>query len=375
MNNVVIVTPGFPDHHLECLSLFYLNGLRIPVGIIKKSELMTLPEHNTGMVLIRKDAFSCNYRDKAMIMSFISQMNENLKEELHTYSPIGSEFVGTVIDVGKNVIDLKIGDRVIPNAQYPFAADAELHPGIPTNQASKKIQALPAKQLLRVPTQMPDDVAASFTIAGHTIYSMLEKANLKTGDNVLVTSLKSNTSLGIVSALKCKGVNIWGITTSAHFVDEFVSMGLNKIIVVDHRVRDFSEVEEISEFVKETGGFDVVFDPFFDLHLSKITSCMNVNSRYLSCGFYNQFRLKEKADVVGKSMDNIIIDCILKNISIIGNCLGQKRHLEQAVQDYISGKFDIKIDSVISGGEIAYFFDRTFNDPDRFGKVVYKYDD
>jgi D-arabinose 1-dehydrogenase-like Zn-dependent alcohol dehydrogenase len=104
---------------------------------------------------------------------------------------------------------------------------------------------------------------------------------------------------------------------------------------------------------------------------------MKVNSRYISCGYYDQLNLAQLGEFkyVGKSINELMAECIIKNISIIGNCLGHKSHLEQAIEEYQKGNFNIPIDSVITGNDIAYFFDRTFNDPDRIGKVVYKYND
>ncbi len=380
MDSIIICSNRTSDTTVKLLDFFYLNEFKIPIGIIDVDGFSpdTLDEKQNA-VIVRKKAFSMSYRDRAILFSmygrFYNQNND--KDNVAFFSCVGSEFIGEVIARGNNVKHLKIGDRVIPNAQYPLPGNAELHPGIPTNQASRRAQLFHKDQLVKIPKELPNEVASSITIAGHTVYSMMEKAELKAGNNVLVTSLKSNTSMALVSALKSKDVNIWGLTTSSHHVEKFLSIGINKVVINDSRTKDFLEVEEIKEFVKETGGFDVVFDPFFDLHLSKVTSCMNVNSKYLSCGFYKQLNLRkvEPEEVPEKSVNEIMIECILKNISIIGNCLGEKRHLEQAIDEYLKGNFDIPIDSVITGNDIAYFFDRTFNDPDRFGKVVYKYDD
>ena len=48
--------------------------------------------------------------------------------------------------------------------------------------------------------------------------------------------------------------------------------------------------------------------------------------------------------------------------------------LEHALQDYAAGRFDVIVDSVFSGNQVADFFNRTYNSRDRFGKVVYRYD-
>ena len=63
----------------------------------------------------------------------------------------------------------------------------------------------------------------------------------------------------------------------------------------------------------------------------------------------------------------------MKNVQIIGNCIGLTSDLQQAVTDYVAGDLAVQIDSVCDGGGIGPFLDRTFNAGDRFGKVVYRY--
>ena len=57
----------------------------------------------------------------------------------------------------------------------------------------------------------------------------------------------------------------------------------------------------------------------------------------------------------------------------MGNCLGTTEDLKNALQDYASGDLKVIIDSVFTGNQVGAFFDRTYNAPDRFGKVVYRY--
>lgn len=77
------------------------------------------------------------------------------------YSPIGSEFVGTVLEVGLAVTDFKKGDRVMANTSYPFRTNGSMG-GVPTNFASQGILLLEEDQLIKVPDSMPDEVAAAF---------------------------------------------------------------------------------------------------------------------------------------------------------------------------------------------------------------------
>jgi hypothetical protein len=49
--------------------------------------------------------------------------------------------------------------------------------------------------------------------------------------------------------------------------------------------------------------------------------------------------------------------------------------LSNVIKDYVSDSFNVVIDSVFNGPQVAAFFDRIYNARDRFGKVVYQYAD
>ena len=377
MENVVVCGYNVSDTSVKACSFFYIDNVGVPIGIInQKPPLFDEQDLHQNKVLVKKKAFSCNYRDKADILKIVTQVNENKNPEKVYCMPVGSEFVGIVHKIGKNIKNLKVGDRVIPVGQYPIPLHPNITPGLPTNNASKRFQFFEELQLLKIPTQVPDEVAASITISGHTIFSMIEKAQLKKGNNILITSLKSNTSITLLSALKDAHYNVYGISSSSNLKDKFLSLGVKEFFFSNKGVLMPEDKKKLDKIKEKIGGFDVVFDPFSDIHLGMITQYMNVNSKYITCGFSGQNKTIEQRNKDFKgNISEILTDIITKNISIIGNCLGNKSHLEDSIIKYISGNFKVPIDSVVTGNDIALFFDRTFNDPNRFGKVVYKYED
>lgn len=66
--------------------------------------------------------------------------------------------------------------------------------------------------------------------------------------------------------------------------------------------------------------------------------------------------------------------CIVKNLTIIGNCIGLTQDLRNALADYSAERLPVVVDSVYQKDDAAPFLRRTFADPDRFGKVVFRYD-
>src|SRR5690606_34241348 len=197
----------------RCLDYFEfeMSDTVIPIGLLDVDQsLEKVPENG---VLLEVNAFSCNYRDKSILIHSNDKCrNQSVSGHLFYY-PIGSEFVGKVVEIGNKVKNLRIGDRVIPDGAYPLKADGTFG-GLPTNCASQRIQLLSQAYLKKIPDTMSDEVAASFTIAGQTVYSMLRKLELEAGQNVLVTAATSNTSLAMISALRKYNVNVYACSTS-----------------------------------------------------------------------------------------------------------------------------------------------------------------
>jgi NADPH:quinone reductase-like Zn-dependent oxidoreductase len=319
-------------------------------------------------VLVRIRAFSLNYRDKNRIFTTAMKGSEN------GFYVVGSEFVAEVLDVGPGVTGLAPGDRVIGNNSYPSSGWDGLAPGVPTNHASKEIQVFHQAKLIKIPTSMPDEVAASFSIGAQTTYSMIRRLEMFDGANVLVTSGKSNTSLFAINALKNHKVNVYVTSSSQRFACELEQRGVKQMFVVPPECRNFVEHSEIAEKVMHSGGFHFVIDPYFDLHLSRVLDAMAIGGKYITCGLYDQYLTLIQQPALPKyGTGRELVTAMLKNLQITGNCIGLTSDLQKAIGDFDAGALDVIVDSVFSGSQISEFLDRTYNSKDRFGKVVYRY--
>jgi NADPH:quinone reductase-like Zn-dependent oxidoreductase len=365
VKSFVICSENFDKHFDECLSMnsSQLHNQTIHYALIECKKPHFDPEQFPNFVLVRKKAFSCNYRE----MGIILQQNVSLAAKYSTYYPIGSEFSGIVEAVGKNVHSLAINDRVIANGEYPLS-DPETVPGLPSNFASNEYEILHCTKLMKIPDRLSFEVAAAFTIGAQTTYSMIEKLNIQEGKKILITGMNSNTSLFAFNCLKHKPMTIYGLARSRNHKDKLLTMGLKDLFVADDSVKNLREVEEINHFVSMHGGFDYVIDPFADRYLFKVIDLMNMGAKYVTCGISNQINqefqsidLNEKLFLVFKN-----------NLSIIGNCLGTTQNLVSALNDYSNGKLDVIIDKVVHN-DIKTFFERTFLSKERFGKVIFSY--
>lgn len=358
-----------PDN--DSIEMVEIKGHPVTCGIIP-SEAPRFdsrsPEFESS-VLIKVRAFSCNYRDMNLIFSALK------KGPGESFFSIGSEFVGDVLEIGSKVTSVEVGDRVIGDCFYHGGGRTPARQGVVTNHASKEYQVVAASKVIRIPEPMPDDVAASFTIGAQTTYSMVRKLNLEPGANVLVTAAKSNTSLFAINALKAQGVNVYATTTSPQHADKVKQLGIKELFVVDSDIDSFIKHEQIRDVVMETGGFDGVIDPFFDIHLPKVLDVMGPGAKYVTCGLHEQYQkiIGQTTGYQQISVKTLLLKAMFRNLHIIGNCIGTTSDLQKAIDDYSANSLPVVVDSTFTGNKAGAFLDRTYNSGDRFGKVVYQY--
>ncbi|MFC4815689.1 MULTISPECIES: alcohol dehydrogenase catalytic domain-containing protein [unclassified Flavobacterium] len=340
--------------------LIEIDDLRIPLALIEgvKPEFDPESDEYANLVLVRKSSFSLNYRDLGIIENAWRKLES---VEGDSFYPIGSDFAGYVEAVGKNITNFSKGDLVIGNGFYPNFENGAV-PGIPSNHASKEYEIYHYAKLVKVPEFISETEAGGLSIGVQTSNSMIRKADIKKGDNVLVTSVTSNTSFFILNALWEKGCNVYGLSFS----------GKNTEKIKNH----FPFIKEIYS-IKENNipqelFFDVVFDAFSDTYLEYLVNKMNVNSRYLTCGIFNQSSGKMKG-VKPANLSLLIANMMMRNVSFIGNCLGSTEDLVNGLQNYKVNK--ACIDSVFTEEDkIADFISKSYNlSNDKFGKVVFQY--
>ena len=369
MRNVAIcgseVKAMFPGN--RSIRTVAIKGVPVTCGLIVSEAPLFDPraDENRFKVLVKTRAFSCNYRDLSFIFAAMRNGPPN------SFLAAGSDFVGEVVEVGSQAHRFKTGDRVIADNRYTMSNEAQSPDGVLTSRASKEYQIFPEAKLIGIPSSMPDEVAAAFSIGAQTAYSMIRKLDPVPGANVLVTSARSNTALFAINALKKHNVNIYAMTTSADMTTFLHAMGVKEVLEL-HQAFGKERVKFVASSI---GGFNCVIDPFFDLHLEEIIDCLAPNGRYITCGLYQQYQRLAGIELPNHApaMNKILLAALVKNLQIIGNCLGTTQDLRTALDDYAAGCFSVVVDEVFAEDKIDAFFHKTFNASNRIGKVVYKY--
>ena len=121
----------------------------------------------------------------------------------HPYWPpviLGHEFSGVIADVGREVKDWKVGDRIVSETRtgscgvcyicqsgFPQVCEQKRPYGIGVNGAYAKYVAGPARLLHRLPDNIPFEVAAVIEPTAVCVTSILERSGLQAGESVVIT--------------------------------------------------------------------------------------------------------------------------------------------------------------------------------------------
>ncbi|XP_067100779.1 synaptic vesicle membrane protein VAT-1 homolog [Osmerus mordax] len=182
-------------------------------------------------------------RVKACGLNFADLLGRQGLYELLPSPPVtpGMECSGVIEDVGEEVTDRKVGDRVITMSRSGLW---------------QEVAAVSADHTLIMPEQMSFEEGAAIPINYLTAYLMLfEMANCRSGQSILIHMAAGG--VGVAATQLCKtvkDVTVFG-TASASKHDTIREGGVTHPI--DYRTRDY--VEEIRNI--SPNGLDIVLDP------------------------------------------------------------------------------------------------------------------
>ncbi len=175
---------------------------------------------------------------------------------------LGHELAGIVEEIGKNVTKFKVGDSV-------FGTTTMLNTG-----AYAEYVCLPQKWKSGVVALKPKNLnyqqAAALPIGAMTAMYLLEKANLKNGQNVLIYGASGSVGSYAVQIAHQKRARVTGVCSSSNF-KMVKSLGAENLI--DYKKKDYSKSGE---------KFDIVFDTVGKTTKSKAKKVLKTGGNFVS---------------------------------------------------------------------------------------------
>jgi NADPH:quinone reductase-like Zn-dependent oxidoreductase len=182
---------------------------------------------------------------------------------------LGHELAGEIEAVGRNVTKFRKGDRVFGTTGFKGGAYAEYI-------------CLPQDSVLeRMPTNMTYKQAAAVPIGGICALYFLQKANIKSDQQVLIYGASGSIGSFAVQLAKTFGAHVTGVCSGKNL--ELVK-SLGAETVIDYTTEDF---------VQDNKSYDLIFDTVGKISSAQCKPLLKRNGRFVST---HSSPVKEKSE-------------------------------------------------------------------------------
>ncbi|HJV73772.1 MAG TPA: NADPH:quinone oxidoreductase family protein [Noviherbaspirillum sp.] len=214
-----------------------------------------------GEVAIDVQAAGVNFPDVLII-----QNKYQFKPEL-PFTP-GSELAGVIRAVGEGVTHLKTGDKVLAFvSQGAFAQQI----------------AVPAKMVMPMPPGLDFDTAAAVTLTyGTSHHAVVDRAQLKAGETMLVLGAAGGVGLAAIEIGKALGARVIAAASSDEKLTVCKEHGAD--MTINYSTQDLREAIKNATDGK---GPDVIYDPVGGIYAEPAFRSIGWRGRYLVIGFAN----------------------------------------------------------------------------------------
>ena len=216
-----------------------------------KEVAKPVPKHNEILVRIKSTAVNSGdvrlRKADPFAVRFIFGL---LKPKINI---LGAVFSGEVESIGKEVTKFKAGDAVFGHTDMRFGAYAE-YISVPEDGS-----------LALKPADITHAQAAAIPFGGVTALHFIKKANIQTGQKVLIVGASGAVGSAAVQLAKSFGADVTGVCSTVN-IELVKSIGADKVI--DYTQEDFTQNGEI---------YDVIFDTVKTISVSRSLKSLNKN--------------------------------------------------------------------------------------------------
>ncbi len=319
-----------------------------------RQEEQPIPSPGADEVVLRVDAFSLNYRDKAIIDGFYP---------IAMPLPLipGSDAAGEVVAVGSNVRNFSKGDRVVTRLHVQWtegkasyeATGATL--GGPLRGVFAEYTVVHQNGILKYPSHLSAEQASTLPIAAVTAWvGLFKHGHLEPGDDVLVQG-SGGVSVFAVQLAKAAGGRVIVLSRSREKGERLKRLGASDVI---HEAQGGNWEEQVRALTNGKGA-DIIIDVIGGTSLQHSIAASAFEGRVAVIGFINDM------------MATIAIPWMLgTNVSLQGVSVGSRADFEALLAFMEKHRIEPIVEATYSFDKLQEAFDHFDRSP--FGKIVVK---
>ena len=265
----------------------------------------------------------------------------------------GTDAAGQVVEVGDEVTNIKVGDRVVSHGNLSCRVCDACTDGREYDCPDRKVWGfqtgplwggycevthLPEVNVVKIPDNISYEEAAAASMVLMTSWHMLVgRAKIKPGQTVLI--MGGGSGMGTFGIQIAKLFSCDVITTaSPDKLDRCLKIGAD--YAVDHRKEDwhkqvFSISKEIAKKKNQSPGIDVIFEHIGGSHWNKELTLLKYGATLVTTGATTGYDVKTDLRHI-----------FFKGTSILGSTQGTKAELEESMYWMSKGKIKSIVDSI-----------------------------
>ncbi|MEB3216032.1 MAG: NAD(P)-dependent alcohol dehydrogenase [Nostocales cyanobacterium 94392] len=152
---------------------------------------------------------------------------------------LGFDLAGVALEVGSQVSNFRVGDEIYGSLGVPGGAYAQLA-AVPQNVAAAK------------PKNISFEEAAALPVAALTaLQSLRDKANIQSGQSVLINGASGGVGIFAVQIAKALGAEVTGVCSSKN-IDFVKSLGAD--FLIDYTQQDFTQNQRQYDIILDAVG-------------------------------------------------------------------------------------------------------------------------
>jgi NADPH:quinone reductase-like Zn-dependent oxidoreductase len=327
-------------------------------------ETIDLAEPGPREVRVRVRAVALNHLDLWVRRGTLGNLRLEYPHRL------GSDVAGEIDALGPGARGVSVGERVVVNPGISCGVCERCLLGRDTTCRKYGILGehrqggyarhlvVPDANLAPYPGDLPFTQVAALPLVFLTAWQMLvERAQVRPGETVLIHSAGSGVSSAAIQIAKLCGARVIATTGTAGKAQRARALGVDEVI--DYTTHDF-----VAEVKRLTGkrGADIVIDHVGGEVFAKSVRAVAAGGRIVTCGA-----------TAGFHPDIDLRHVFYRQISILGSTMGSKGLLFEILEHVKAGKLKPVVDRVLPLWE-AREAHRSLEAREPFGKIVLEVD-